>query len=206
MKFNSKAHMTRALIEGKRFRLSTGSVVYYDERFANPFRFGDTGMGVLWELYDKDVWTEVTPVHTHQALIDAYHEGQAWQCTVPAMYGAYADCVSNGAWVEPSWDERITYRLHPHDTLIQAHNAGAKIQAFVHALGAWVEQANPDWDTDVQYRAKPVTKVVHEWMCKPKLGHTWELEELLLSEEEAKEYYLNGHDYQKTGRSWEVEA
>jgi hypothetical protein len=122
------------------------------------------------------------------------------------MYGVYADCVLNGVWIKPSWDERITYRLHPHNALIQAHQCGAKIQAYVDALGAWVEQANPDWDTDVQYRVKPTTKVIHEWMFMAKLSYAWELEALLLSEEEAGEFYGDAYKYQKTGRSWEVEA
>jgi hypothetical protein len=152
----------------------------------------------------EDTTYRIKPLHVHQDLMDSYQEGQAWQCTVPSMCGAYADCVSNGAWVEPPWDERVTYRLHPHGTLIQAHNAGAKIQAYVDALDAWVDQANPDWDADVQYRVKPDTNTVYEWMFKPKFNHNWTITTLLMSEEEAKGHFVE-YEYRKTGRSWEVE-
>lgn len=197
-------HMAHALVQGKRFRVGTGGVIYYDKRFTNHFRFENTDIGVLLELFDQDIWTEVTPVHTHQVLIDSYQEGQAWQFTLPYMQGVYADCEGCGVWIEPAWDERGTYRLHPHNTLIQEHRRGATVQAYI--CGDWIEEPSPDWYEDTKYRVKPATSTVYEWMCKPKLGHTWELEELLLTEEEAKEYYLNGHDYQKTGRSWEVEV
>jgi hypothetical protein len=69
-----------------------------------------------------------------------------------------------------------------------------------------VEEPKPDWYEDTEYRIKPATETVYEWMCKPKSGHTWALEELLLSEEAAEKYYSPDHDYMKTGRSWEVEV
>jgi hypothetical protein len=164
MKFESKAHMAQELMSGKQFTSHLGGVIHYDPdpELTCPFRYGDTSIGGVWELYCKDIWTEVTPVHTHQALIDAYHEGQAWQFTNPYMNGVYADCTGCGVWIEPAWDERVAYRLHPHNTLIQEHSAGAKIQAYVETFGAWIEQANPDWDADVQYRVKPTVKVVYE--------------------------------------------
>jgi hypothetical protein len=207
MKFESKAHMAQELMSGKQFTSHLGGVIHYDPdpELTCPFRYGDTSIGGVWELYCKDIWTEVTPVHTHQALIDAYHEGQAWQFTNPYMNGVYADCTGCGVWIEPAWDERVAYRLHPHNTLIQEHSAGAKIQAYVETFGAWIEQANPDWDTDVQYRVKPAVKVVYEWVFKAKHRNSWKVEGFLLSEEEAEDFFDN-HEYRKTGRSWEVEA
>jgi hypothetical protein len=51
----------------------------------------------------------------------------------------------------------------------------------------------------------PTTKTVYEWMLKSKFSHKWMVEDLLMSEEEAKDYF-DKHEYQKTGRSWEVEV
>jgi hypothetical protein len=119
------------------------------------------------------------------------------------MDGRYADCGCDGEWTEPAWDERITYRLHPHNALIQEYNKGANIQAYVDALDAWVDQYNPDWGTDVQYRVKPATKVVYEWVIKSIEG--WVTISVLMTDDEAKER-LGGREYNKTGRAWVVEA
>jgi hypothetical protein len=116
------------------------------------------------------------------------------------MDGRYTDCECDGEWTEPAWDERITYRLHPHNDLIQAHKNGAKIQAYV--CGDWVEEPYPDWYEDTQYRVKPDTKTVHEWMFKGDDG--WGVISALMSEREAEKCFA-GHEYRKTGRAWEVE-
>jgi hypothetical protein len=228
MKFESKAHMALALIAGNRFKAQTrdGGTLHYDERYTNPFRYGEEPAIGVWHLYGEDIWEEVAthrmpifngawdlcqrivveeakPRHVHQHLIDSYIPGQAWQC-MPAGASTYCDRNIHGVWVEPVWNESTAYRLHPHNDLIQAHRNGAKIQA--HICGDWVEEPKPDWYEDTEYRIKPATETVYEWMCKPKSGHTWALEELLMGEEEAEKYYYPDHDYRKTGRSWEVEV
>jgi hypothetical protein len=224
MKFKSKKQMIQALLDGRCFKVN-GEIIYYDESFANPFRHGLGSMVGMWQLYNEDIWEEIKPQHTpiiggpfdlyqsnvveeakphhvHQDLIDSYQAGQAWQLSVPHMDGVYTDCKTNGEWVKPDWYAHSTYRLHPHNKLIQAHRNGAKIQAYI--CGDWVEEPYPDWYEDTQYRVKPATKTVYEWMYKTKYKNNWIVESILLSEEEAK-HYFNKHEYQKTSRSWEVE-
>jgi hypothetical protein len=59
MRFANKIDITTELLAGKRFRVGTGGVIHYDPRFANAFRFEHTDIGVLYELFDQDIWTEV---------------------------------------------------------------------------------------------------------------------------------------------------
>jgi hypothetical protein len=133
--------------------------------------------------------------------MNSYQKGQAWQYLSTAV-GVFLNCKFKGAWIEPDWDERVTYRLHPHNELIQAHRNGAKIQAYI--VGDWIEEPNPDWYEDTKYRIKPKTKIIYEWMFKSKFKDKWMIEEILLDEEEAKLCFA-GLAYRKTGRSWEVE-
>jgi hypothetical protein len=199
MKFESKAHMAQELIAGKRFKNESGSIIHFDDNKEFPFRYGDHPLTLLWGSFASDVWDEVKPSHVHQDLIDAYKAGQAWQYTQLGMIGLYRDCKANGVWVEPDWDECVTYRLHPHNALIQEHRDGAKIKAYI--CGDWIEEPNPDWYEDTKYRVKPDTNTVYEWMLKSRFNHKWMVEDLLMSEEEAKDYF-DEHEYQKTGRSW----
>jgi hypothetical protein len=182
-------------------------------------------MDRVWEDYGEDIWEEVTthrmpifngawdlcqrtlveeakPRHVHQDLIDSYQDGQAWQYKM-AGEDAYSDCKKNGVWVEPKWGARKTYRLHPHNELIQAHNNSAKIQAYV--CGDWVEEPYPDWYEDTKYRIAPTKEfvLIYEWRFKTPGG--WMIESLLMSEKDAKVYFER-HEYQKTGRYWEVEV
>jgi hypothetical protein len=59
MKFDSKAHMTKELMSGKKFIEDGGLEIYYDERYTNPFRCNAEEMSGIWNMYDKDIWTEV---------------------------------------------------------------------------------------------------------------------------------------------------
>jgi hypothetical protein len=157
MKFKSKAHMAQELIAGKRFKDNVGLVIFYDERFICPFRCSENDLLGVWSGYDEDIWTEVVESRDiHQELMDNYQEGQAWQLTIPGMNGIYTDCTFDGEWLEPSWDKRFTYRLHPHNEFIQAYRNGSKIQAYI--CGCWIEKYNPEWNEDTQYRIKPVTE------------------------------------------------
>jgi hypothetical protein len=203
MRFESKAHIVLELMAGKRFRNTAGFVIHYDAKFQNPFRCNANNMSCVWELYGEDIWTELKPCHVHQELIDSYDEGQAWQC-MSVVLGLYYDCKVNGEWVEPDWYEHMIYRLHPLNDLIKAYQKGAKIQAYNH--GKWLDVLEPYWYDCIKYRIKPKTKIIYEWICKSKLGGTWELGALLLSEEEAKEYYFNEYEYRKTGREFKVEV
>jgi hypothetical protein len=69
MKFESKTHMVHALVTGRRFRVGTSGVIYYNKRFANPFRFEHTHIGVLIELFDQDIWTEIKLPTRHQTSL-----------------------------------------------------------------------------------------------------------------------------------------
>jgi hypothetical protein len=204
MKFKSKAHMAQELMSGKRFSDDIDVVVYYDEKLPNPFRYGSNEMIGIWDDYNKDIWTEVKPRHIHQDLIDSYRTGQAWQYLEPHMDGLYKDCKSCSTWIEPSWNTRNKYRLHPHNDLIQAYRNGAKIQ--VYSNNEWIDiELEPYWYEDSQYRIKPAVKVVYEWLYKTNFSNDWEISPVLKSEEEAKDFF-DRCKYKKTGRSWEVEA
>jgi hypothetical protein len=155
MEFESKAHMAQELITGKRFKNESGSIIYFDADEEIPFRCDEHPLTLLWGSFASDIWTEVKLRHVHQDLMDSYQDGQAWQY-ISDVGCLYRDCVSHGAWIEPDWDERNTYHLHPHNTLIQAYCNGAKIQ--VCSYDEWVDVLDPYWYEDVQYRIKPVTE------------------------------------------------
>jgi hypothetical protein len=198
MKFESKKQMAQLLMEGKQFKDNSGIVIHYNEKLDPPFRYDEDMMFGIWEAYHEDIWTEVESHNTHQDLIDSYQKGQAWQVDFGEGFKNLTDADEN--WSIPIWDSQNNYRLHPHNTLIQAHLNGAKIQAYI--CGDWIEEPNPDWYDDTQYRVKPYIEPVHEWMFKAKFGNKWQLEDLIMSEEEAKDYF-GELTYRKTGRSWE---
>ena len=203
MKFESKAHMAQVLIAGKRFKTTASEVedaiLFYDETKESPFRYTFNGreydIGHIWSCFDQDIWTEVKPRHIHQELIDSYQEGQAWQ------YKSKRSAVWQDITSTPMWGETLDYRLHPYNDLIQAHRNGAEIQAYI--VGDWVDEPNPDWHEDTQYRIKPETKTVYEWMCKARHSGAWFL--AINTEDEAKVLFPDNERY-KTGRSWEVEV
>lgn len=225
MKFSSKEHFIRALLSGKQFRMVGGGVAYFDASATNPFRYGTGTMDKLWNVYSQDVWEEVTPTciingawdlcqhprkakgaderHVHQDLIDTYKMGQAWQYLEPDTDCVWKDCKSCSTWIEPSWNTRNKYRIHPHNDLIQAHKNGAKIQAFIN--GECVDDDNPTWDTKITYQLKPATKLIYEWMFKSPVTGAWNIVDSLMTEDEARRHFtVTKHE--KTGRSWEVEV
>jgi hypothetical protein len=159
MRFRSKRHMAQELLAGKRFKNKSGLVIYYNERFLNPFRCNTKSIMDVWEDYDKDIWEEVK-YHVHRDLMDIYEEGQAWQ--VDYGDGFKNNIDGDGNWFEPLWFESYSYRLHPHNELIQAYRKGAKIQVYTNNV--WVNVPIPDWNEDAEYRIKPVTKTVYEWV------------------------------------------
>jgi hypothetical protein len=204
MKFKSKAHLARELISGKRFMTRAGTVIHYNDEFSNPFRCEEDEMRGIWDSYNLDIWTEIEDKerHIHQDLIDSYQEDQAWQFSLPSMCDVYYNCKKDDEWIEPEWDQNVTYRLHPYNDLIQAHRNGAVIQ-YKTFCNKWVDTPNPNWLEVIQFRIKPPTKVVYEWIYKSKFTDKWLVEELLMSEEEAKRHF-NKREHRKTGRSWDV--
>jgi hypothetical protein len=158
-------------------------------------------MKSILSLSGIDIWTEVNSRHVHQDLIESYKGGQAWQFSKGNGFKNVVDSDDN--WTEPSWIKYYTYRLHPHNEFIQAHKNGAKIQYYAH--GEWIEEVYPAWYEGIQYRIKPDTKIVYEWMSKQHLDGAWVTTSLLMSEEEAKRHFV-GYEYKKAGRYWEVEV
>jgi hypothetical protein len=205
MKFESKAHLAQELIKGKRFTNNEEFVIYYDPKCVNPFRCNSDEMSHVWEAYYLDIWTEVKERHVHQDLIDSYRKGQAWQYrNIAENKKLWFNMIDDeeGIWREPDWISHVQYRLHPHNELIQAYRNGAKIEYLT--KDGWAETTHPTWKEDTQYRIKPVTKIVYEWMYKSKLNDNWRIEEVMLDEEEAK-LCFEGLTYRKTGRKFEVE-
>jgi hypothetical protein len=135
--------------------------------------------------------------HIHQDLIDSYQEGQVWQSKRNVE-----DSWENIVDIEPTWKKKTQYRLHPHNDMIREHRNGATIQSYVR--GGWLTVANPSWSELVEYRIKPNTKTMYEWVFKSKISSKWIVEDLLIGEEDAKAYF-NEHEYHKTGKSWTVE-
>lgn len=108
----------------------------------------------------------------------------------------------------PSWDEKLDYRLHPHNDLIKAWKKGAKIEKLAGESGkGYVDDLNPTWDEHGCYRIRPElqTKTVYEWLLKGSKANHWHIEDMLMTEEEVT-LYFSGFARKKTGRSWEVEV
>lgn len=135
----------------------------------------------------------VSMVSRHQHLIDAYDPEDTWQINIGGVW-----CVIS----EPEWFEDFDYRLHPHNDLIKAHKNGAKIESYI--VGEWIEEPTIDWHADTQYRIKPKTKTIYEWIWQNNQG-SWVMADIISTEEEAAKYY-SPYKYMKTGRSWEVEV
>jgi hypothetical protein len=103
------------------------------------------------------------------------------------------------------WNINDDGSINRSNDLIQAHKSGATIHEYIR--GNWVQQANPDWFEDTQYRIKTSTKIVYEWMFYSQNRSRWLVDGQLLSDDEAKLYYeVETVKYRKTGRSWEVEV
>ena len=169
--------------------------------------------GWLLTITDKGFWWKnelpsindlVSMVSRHQALIDSYD----LEDTCQRKY----HCANEWFTLSkvPKWKEHNNYRLHPHNDLIKAHKKGAKIEAYI--VGDWVEEPNPDWYEDTQYRIKPevtkaTTKTVYEWLVKYHGNKFWEVLNEIHTEENIKFLAKKLHfSYHRTGRSWEVEA
>jgi hypothetical protein len=210
MKFESKGHMARELLAGKRFtcKRSYGVItIYYDETYMggiSPFVVSCNNKGVFsmtneWNFYSTVEWEEVKPRHVHQDLIDSYQEGQVWQCRT--------DTEDN--WTDmdeaPSWLSSLEYRLHPHNDIIQAYRNGAEIQLY--ADGKWLDVVEPFWIERTEYRVKPkATKTVYEWVVKNMDSSEWVIIDRLLTEDEIKAEACADDVYFKTGRFFEVDV
>ena len=107
--------------------------------------------------HNKDHESEfdlVSMVSRHQALIDSYNPEDTWQCKAEGL-----EWVTLNTDLHPSFDDKYEWRLHPHNDLIKAWKKGAKIEAYI--VGDWVEEPNPDWYEDTQYRIKPESEFVY---------------------------------------------
>ena len=73
MKFESKSHMVKELIAGKRFVDRRGFEIFYDEDHMIPFRVGKNAMEGYWSAFDADIWTEVGQ---HQNEADEFYKAK----------------------------------------------------------------------------------------------------------------------------------
>ena len=151
--------------------------------------------------YIEDMYDLVSMVSRHQALIDSYDPEDTWQWSR----------IGENDWaavVTPSWDEKLDYRLHPHNDLIKAHKNGAKVESYI--CGEWIEEPAIDWYEDTQYRIKSEpktkTKTVYEWIHEANVGNVNYFVSLWVADEDIE--HLFGLDTPKqkykTGRSWET--
>lgn len=64
----------------------------------------------------------------------------------------------------PAWDsddDTVEYRIkHKHQDLIDAFNAGTKIQYFSNSWSRWEDVNNPKWSDGLEYRIKPKEDIV----------------------------------------------
>jgi hypothetical protein len=189
--------------------------LYYDESIKEKdFRLGAVANGQVLLLHasgwgeapEKEFKTRHDLVamkpkaHKHQALMDSYQEGQAWQWDDGDGSG-WRNRLHKGLWEEPSWDERLEYRLHPHNDLIQAFNLGAEIE-YLESTDKWGKAARPSWREDLEYRIKPKTKMLYQWAYKTK-SMVWVLHPKLMDEEHAAEVF-HACEYKKTAVCIEV--
>jgi hypothetical protein len=190
--------------------------LYYDESIVEKgYRLGATAEGQLLLLhesglgsgrefeYNHDLVAMKPKAHKHQALMDSYQMGQAWQYD---SKDSWSNCnlVGSRYWYKPLWDESREYRLHPHNELIQAFNRGAEIEQQ-DSTGKWCKVMYPSWYEEVVFRVKPKTKTVYEWIATCGAG-VWHVDDELLTEEAAALKYGTTCEYKKTGRKFEVEG
>jgi hypothetical protein len=109
-------------------------------------------------------WVEGKPVYKGDVLYYTYQDGSfdvftvegtmQTLCNAPALL----DC-NTGAWAglsELTWTK--PKKKHIHQELMDAHKAGAKIQAF-NTQGDYVDITwEPNWDRETKYRIKPQKK------------------------------------------------
>jgi hypothetical protein len=114
MRFDSKEHMIRELLTGKRFIGDYPAVViHYDPTHKNPFRAGNLVMNDIWDKFDKDIWEEFVPKNVHQDLIATYRKDQEWQYQRPES-SIWFNCQDHdGKYCEPEWHNDHRYRIRP---------------------------------------------------------------------------------------------
>lgn len=61
MRFKSKKHMAKKLLNGKWYRYNANGIIHYDESKQHPFRYEKGELNYLWNQFGKDVWEEVEP-------------------------------------------------------------------------------------------------------------------------------------------------
>ncbi len=149
--------------------------------------------------YNETRYDLVSMVSRHQRLIDSYDPEDTWQWSRIGKNAWAADAT-------PSWDEKLDYRLHPHNDLIKAWKKGAKIEKLAGEFGkGYVDDLNPTWEEYGCYRIKPepTTKTVYEWMYM--LQGMKHFEFIAFADGDTIEYDEPPMFAMKTGRSWEVE-
>jgi hypothetical protein len=90
----------------------------------------------------------------------------------------------------------------------KAHMAqdGAVIQ--VKGDDEWCDAPSPNWIENAEYRIKPQTQTVYEWIHSTSLGSAYGYYTIFLHADDV-EFYFGGEEFayrSKTGRSWEVEV
>lgn len=147
-----KAGQKAYIIEGKcfqyRFTTSEGRIcVEYEKALPLCEKI---------QVYHLETLKKAHMVSRHQYLIDNYDPEDTWQYKNMQFNPIRRNwAICNG---EPEWHEGLNYRLHPHNDTIKAWKKGAKIESYI--VGDWVEEPNPDWYGDTQYRIKP-EPVIH---------------------------------------------
>lgn len=138
----------------------------------------------------------VSMVSRHQHFIDSYDPEDTWQWSRIGKNAWAADAT-------PSWDEKLDYRLHPHNDLIKAQRNGAKIESYIY--GEWIEEPAIDWYEDTQYRIKsePKTKTVYEWVHEANVGNVNYFVSSWVADEDVEHFFGLDATKQKykTGRS-----
>ena len=171
-----------------------------------PYRLVFEVAGTLWQgslegkvsplqAYSHDL---VSMTSRHQHLIDSYDPEDTWQY----RYGntdSWRTVIANPV----PFDEDAEYRLHPHNDLIKARKKGAKIETM-EVDGTWHEVDNPNFYEDWEYRVKPTTKTVYEWMYKLHGANHFEF--IAFADGDNIQYGEYPVVMIKTGRSWEVEV
>jgi hypothetical protein len=209
IKFNTKAELAKALLDGRTFLTADGYKLYYEEKnvsFNLPFLVKDkhgviAALNPIWvNLLAQDL-TELLPEHPHQALMDLAKAN-------PRMRWFYKKPDSKtwqDAWREnPAWDIDNEYRPHPHWQLIidAEDNPGQEWEFKAPGDSEYTSTKFPTFYEEYEYRKKQATEFRYQYIGKT-LGGKWQVYANMLTEEEASVKF-KGRYYDKTGLTIEV--
>ena len=109
----------------------------------------------------------------------------------------------------PKWNNYSVYIVddkHAEIRKMKNDDDSLVIEFYDDGAKKWREPRDLNWDLRTQYRIKPETKTIYEWMYKLNSTDRWFIDEALMTEKEAEAFFDSVKAYRKTGREFEVEV